>query len=288
VQARVLRSTLMFQAGRPDAAEAELLSLFRDEPDDPLVLGAMYRYYNETRRLEEYISKLEEVRKKHPDNREAVEQLVMIYHEHKRLPEALRVLDSAQAAAAGDPDLLYYLSSVYGRIDQKQTQEDMLRRVIELDPAHPGASNDLGYEWADEGKNMAKAEELIRVAVEAEPDNQSYLDSLGWVLYKRGKFAEALVYFERAIGPAARPDPVVLDHMGDVLYRLSRGADAMKQWQRAQGRLKDMGEAAQRREDLKNLGLKLQQKLKQAGSAQPVEVAPVVEAAGGAAVQAKN
>jgi tetratricopeptide (TPR) repeat protein len=288
VQARVLRSTLMFQAGRPDAAESELLSLFRDEPDNPVVLGAMYRYYNETRRLEEYIAKLEELRTKHPDNREAVEQLVMIYHEHKRLADALRVLDSAKEAAAGDPDLLYYLSHVYGRIDQKQTQEDMLQRVIELEPAHPGASNDLGYEWADEGKNMAKAEELIRVAVEAEPDNQSYLDSLGWVLYKRGKFGEALAYFERAIGPAARPDPVVLDHMGDVLYRLSRGADAIKQWQRAQERLKDMGGAAQSREDLKNLGLKLQQKLKQAGNAQPVDVAPIAVEASGKPVQAKN
>ena len=287
VQARVMRATLMFQAGRPDAAESELLALFRDDPDDPLVLGALYRYYNESRRLEEYITRLEEQRKKHPDHREAVEQLVMIYHEHKRLPEALRVLESAREAAAGDPDLLYYLSGVYGRIDQKQTQEQMLGRVVELDPAHPGASNDLGYSWADEGKNLARAEGLIRVAVEAEPDNQSYLDSLGWVLYKRGKFAEALTYFERAIGPAARPDPVVLDHMGDVLYRLSRTSDAVKRWKRADDRLREMGEAARRRDDLKSLGLKLKQKLEQAEKAQPVEVAPVVEGPG-AGTQAKN
>jgi tetratricopeptide (TPR) repeat protein len=287
VQARVLRATLMFQAGRPEAAESELLALFRDDPDDPLVLGALYRYYNDSRRLDEYITKLEEQRKKHPDHREAVEQLVMIYHEHKRLPDALRVLESAKEAAAGDPDLLYYLSGVYGRIDQKQTQEQMLGRVVELDPAHPGASNDLGYTWADEGKNLARAEALIRVAVEAEPDNQSYLDSLGWVLYKRGKFAEALTYFERAIGPAARPDPVVLDHMGDVLYRLSRPSDAVKRWKRAEDRLKEMGEIARRRDDLKSLSLKLKQKLDQAGKAQPVEVAPVIEGPG-AGTQAKN
>jgi tetratricopeptide (TPR) repeat protein len=291
VQARVLRATLMFQAGRIDAAEAELLALFRDDPDDPVVLGALHRYYNDSRRIEEFISKLEEQRKKHPDHREAVEQLVMIYHEQKRLPEALRVLDSAKEAAAGDPELLYYLAHVYGRIEQKQTQEQMLQRVVELDPAHPGASNDLGYGWADEGKNLAKAEELIRVAVGAEPDNQSYLDSLGWVLYKRGKFAEALIYFERAIGPAARPDPVVLDHMGDVLYQLSRGTDAIKQWKRAEGRLKEMGELARRRDDLKTLGLKLKQKLEQAGAGRPVDVAPVVEtqaASAGGGTQAKN
>ena len=108
---------------------------------------------------------------------------------------------------------------------------------------------------------------------------------------QRRKFAEALVYYERATRPAPRPDPVVLDHMGDVLYQLSRGSDAVKQWKRAEGRLKDMGELARRRDDLKNLGLKLKQKLEQANGGRPVDVAPVVEtqaASGAGATQAKN
>ena len=65
-----------------------------------------------------------------------------------------------------------------------------------MDPRHAAASNDLGYTWADEGKNLDGAERLVRVAVDAEPDNQSFLDSLGWVLYKRSKFSEAQTYFE--------------------------------------------------------------------------------------------
>ena len=79
-----------------------------------------------------------------------------------------------------------------------------------------GASNDLGYEWTDQGKNLSAAESLIRTAVAAEPDNQSFLDSLGWVLYKRGKFDEARKYLELAVGPAAFPDPVVLDHLAHI------------------------------------------------------------------------
>src|SRR5207248_11655112 len=116
-------------------------------------------------------------------------------------------------------------------------EEQLLEQVVQLDPHNAPANNDLGYTWADGGKNLARAEEMIRLAVDAEPDNQSFLESLGWVLYKRAKFAEAVVYFEQAIGPATRPDPVVLDHMGDVLYRLSRSEGAVKQWKRAQERL---------------------------------------------------
>jgi tetratricopeptide (TPR) repeat protein len=271
VHARVLRARLMQQGNRPDAAEAELLALFHDQPQSAEILLALYNFYSDAHRIEEYISKLEEERKTHPDNREAVEQLVQIYHERNRLPEALRVLDAARQAVANDPDLLYYIAHVYGRIDQKQTEEQLLQEVIKLDPRNAPASNDLGYGWADEGKNLPEAENLIRIAVDAEPDNQSFLDSLGWVLYKRSKFAEALTYFEKAIGPATRPDPVVLDHMGDVLYRLSHGGEAVKQWKRAQERLDQVDSE---REDLKKLRLQLMQKLRQQEKGQPVEVAP--------------
>jgi tetratricopeptide (TPR) repeat protein len=277
--ARVLRARLMQQAGRADSAETELLSLFHDQPESVEILAALYEFYLDSHRLEEYIGKLETERKAHPDNREAVEQLVLIYFQSKRLPEALRVLDAARQAVAGDPDLLYYIAHVYGRIDQKDIEEKLLEDVVRLDPRNAPASNDLGYGWADSGKNLEQAEGLIRVAVEAEPDNQSFLDSLGWVLYKRAKYTEALIYFEKAIGPATRPDPVVLDHMGDVFYRLSQSGDAVKQWKRAQERL---DQTLSEREDLKKLRLQLMEKLRQQERGQPVEVAPT------AVTQAKN
>jgi tetratricopeptide (TPR) repeat protein len=283
VHARILRARLM-SGRRGDSAEAELLALFRDQPENTEILGALFQFYSDAHRIEDYINKLEEERKAHPENREAVEQLVEIYHAQKRLPEALRVLDAARDAVRNDPDLLYYIAHVYGRIDQKETEEKLLQEVIRLDPKHASANNDLGYTWTEEGKNLAQAEDLIRVAVTAEPDNQSFLDSLGWVLYKRSKFAEALPYFERAIGPASRPDPVVLDHMGDVLYRLSKNDQAAKQWKRAQDRLEQVDSE---REDLKKLRLQLMQKLRQQEKGQPVEVAPIADATA-TGPQAKN
>ncbi len=282
VHARVLRARLMQSAGRNESAESELLSLFKDQPDSAEILSAMYDFFVDARRVDEFIGRLEEQRKLNPGNREAAEQLVMIYNEQKRLPEALRVLEASRKAVAGDADLMYYIAHVYGRIGQKQTEEQMLEEVVKLDPRHAPASNDLGYTWADEGRNMARAEELVRVAVETEPDNQSFLDSMGWVLYKRSKFADARVFFERAIGPATRPDPVVLDHMGDVLYRLSQVEGAVKQWKRA---LQRLDEVPVTREDLKKLRLLLMQKLRQRDQGQPVEVAPVAETA---PAQAKN
>lgn len=275
VQAQLLQAMLLIRTQHPGEAESILNRLFDDHPDDPEVLMALHQLYSQSSRLDQYIDRLEQERAQHPDNRNAVEQLVEIYASQSRLAEAIRVLDAMRSAVADDPDLLYYVANLYGRIGQQKTTEAILQQVLQLDPNHAPANNDLGYYWTDEGRNLSRAEAMIRLAVQAEPDNQSFLDSLGWVLYKRGRFEEARRCFEQAIGAAARPDPVVLDHLGDSLYRLNQKAEAIQQWNRCKDRLADTPE----REELKTLRLKLQQKLKQAADGQSVDVAPVADPA---------
>src|SRR5204863_8465629 len=117
-------------------------------------------------------------------------------------------------------------SRLYMRMGVTEATERVFEHVVSIEPAHAVACNDLGYCWAEQGKNLLRAESLIRPAVEKEPDNQSYLDSLGWVLYKRGRFDQARAALEDAIGSSSLPDPVSLDHLADTLYRLNRKDDA--------------------------------------------------------------
>jgi predicted Zn-dependent protease len=274
VDGRLLAATIYTERGMQEEAQTVYEALFAEQPANPDVLRAMEEFYRRGGKMEAFSSKLEAERLRDPDNRQAVEELVSLYAGQHKPGDALRVLDAARTAGANDPDLLYYVAHLYERVEQKQTTETLLQEVVHLDPRHAGANNDLGYTWADEGRNLDRAEAMVRVAVEEEPDNQSYLDSMAWVEYKRGKFAEARTFLDRAIGPANRPDPVVLDHLGDVLYRLHQPADAAAQWKRSLHRI-DESESA--RDDLKLLKGQLQQKLKQQEHGGPVDVAPVVE-----------
>ncbi|MGE5609457.1 MAG: tetratricopeptide repeat protein, partial [Bacillota bacterium] len=283
INARLLQATILMQSGRSDMAETTLLGLFHEEPGNSAAVAELYRFYTRINRPEQFISKLEEERTKHPDNRVAVEMLTTLYMEQKRPAEALRVVEAMRAAVAGDADQLYFVSLLYERIQQRPMAEKLLLEILKLEP-HSGASNDLGYMWADEGRNLEQAETLIRTAVRAEPDNSAYLDSLGWVLYKRGKFAESHRYLQEAVDSAGKPDPVVLDHLGDTLYRLDQVPEAVKIWRRSLDRMSEM---RQGREDLKKLQLQLKQKLHQHETGQPVEVAPVAETPRGTA-QAKD
>jgi predicted Zn-dependent protease len=271
VNAKVVQAAVLLQARQVDRAQQVLLDLFERNPDNGDVLRALADFYKRIGKMDEFKTKLEAERTKHPENRIAMEQLVALYAQQKQTADAIRVLDAARKAVAGDPDLLYYVGGLYGQVEEKKTQEQILQEIVQKTPTFAPASNDLGYTWADRGENLNRAEELVRVALKEEPDNQSYLDSLGWVLYKRAKFDEARKYLDQAIAPASFPDPVVLDHLGDVMYRLGDKPEAIKQWKRSQERL---NQTDSEREDLKQLRLQLQQKLRQADANQTVTVAP--------------
>lgn len=281
--ARLQQATELLQQRRGDEALEVVQKLFSQRPDDGEVVTALVLLLNAAGQSQRAIDLLEAERVQHPGNRTAVEALTEIYAGQDRVADATRVLDAARVAVAGDPDLLYYIAHLYQRISQQEMTEQVLQEVMRLDPSHAQAGNDLGYTWADAGKNLEQAEAMIRLAVDAEPDNPSYLDSLGWVLYKRGHFEQARKLLEQAAEPAESADPVVLDHLGDALYQLEAHAGARSAWQQSLQRADGVPE----RDEIKELRLKLQAKLKQADAGQPVTVAPVV-GQGPAKTQAKN
>ena len=74
---------------------------------------------------------------------------------------------AAGVTAPDDADVLYIISCIYSRIGQTQTCEQILADLLKIDPTHAGACNDLGYSWADQGKNLQQAETLIRQAIKS-------------------------------------------------------------------------------------------------------------------------
>ena len=91
------------------------------------------------------------------------------------------------------------LSSVYGKTGQKHLQAAELEALLAKQPDNPELNNNLGYVYAEQGRNLERAEVLVRKAVANKPQNPSYLDSLGWVLFQRGKLDEAARCLEQSI-----------------------------------------------------------------------------------------
>jgi tetratricopeptide (TPR) repeat protein len=100
-------------------------------------------------------------------------------------------LQSSQALAA--------LGSVL--YAQKKVPEavDTLKKALDLEPKNPNALNSLGYIYAEEKMDPARAVSLCRQAVDLAPRNAAYLDSLGWAYFRQGNLLEARTNFRRAL-----------------------------------------------------------------------------------------
>jgi Tfp pilus assembly protein PilF len=127
----------------------------------------------------------------------------------------------------------FSLSNIYVQRGDFRKGEEILERVLQVDPEDTQVNNDLGYLWADQGKNLDRAEKMIRKAIAAEPDNGAYLDSLGWVLFKLGKYEEAIAPIENAVKKSTGGDATLWDHLGDVQIKLNQVEKAVESWQKA-------------------------------------------------------
>jgi tetratricopeptide (TPR) repeat protein len=141
------------------------------------------------------------------------------------------------------------LHNVYAAMRDFPKAEEQLHLILEADPNDATANNNLGYLWADQGRNLDEAERLIRkavdldreqkrigsaVTIEGDGDNAAFVDSLGWVLFRKGRLEEAHTWLEKATELArGEDDPTVWDHLGDVYFRLRKIAEARGAWQKS-------------------------------------------------------
>ncbi|MHC4878078.1 MAG: tetratricopeptide repeat protein [Planctomycetota bacterium] len=127
----------------------------------------------------------------------------------------------------------FSLSAIYVELGQMAKGEQILEEYLAENPDDPGVNNDLGYLYADQGKNLEKARSMIEKAVEAEPKNPAYLDSMGWVLFKLKEFEAARDWLEKATKLEDGDDSTIWDHLGDCHQQLDATGDARDAWTKA-------------------------------------------------------
>lgn len=142
---------------------------------------------------------------------------------------AVKSLEDALAATPGDDELLYNLGVLYGEAGRSDESLAYMRRVLAVDPEHPGALNYVGYTLVEKGQELDEAEGMIVRAMEHKPDDGYITDSFGWLFYVRarqafdaGDEAQGRKHLERAIRELERAaqltggDPVISEHLGDA------------------------------------------------------------------------
>ena len=110
------------------------------------------------------------------------------------LAKAEEHLRNASLLIPDSPDVLYQLADVLGQVNSEEAQteaDELMKKVLALNPAHPGALARKGLQEAEGGKTDQAIESLIK-ARDADPQNRLTLLALGRALLEKGRAAEAL------------------------------------------------------------------------------------------------
>jgi tetratricopeptide (TPR) repeat protein len=234
------------RAGHTAAALAAARQAAQLEPNDANLQIRLARLLGDTGNADEAIQIFRKAIKNEPTN--ALFELMLggLLGKYGRNDEAIKLFQDLLKRYANNEEVVKLahsnLSIIYVNQGDYAKGEAELEVLFQRTPDDAGINNDLGYLYAEQGKNLEKAEAMIRKAVKEEPDKAAYWDSLGWVLFKRGKAKEALEPLEKAVElqkadekkGEADPDATIREHLGDIYLQLQEVDKARSIWQEAE------------------------------------------------------
>lgn len=234
----VFVSRLRAAAGQNDVAIEAAREAIKLEPNESDAISLLVSLLGQSGKFDEAIELTRKALKADPANPILAVRLGVLLSQSGKEDDAIGHFRDLLDQFPNNDELVRLarsqLSIIYtGRGDFAKGEAE-LEALLARDPDDPLVNNDLGYLYAEQGKNLDKAESMIRRAVEAEPDNAAYLDSLGWVLYKKGKVEEAVEPLEKAVKLLETPDATIHDHLGDVYFQLKDWAKARAAWTEAE------------------------------------------------------
>jgi Flp pilus assembly protein TadD len=164
---------------------------------------------------------------------------------HNRWREAVDVLEKA-AARTRDASIYSTLGLCYHNLNELDRAEEAYLQALKLQPNDPLVLNNLGYMWADQGRNLRTAIKLLEKARQLAPKEAFIMDSLGWAYYRqavedlksgRRKQAEKLLTAARdLVEKAVDRNPGEAEqhyHLGMIYASLGYERDAEAELRRA-------------------------------------------------------
>jgi Flp pilus assembly protein TadD len=167
------------------------------------------------------------------DNNQQRVQLLLVeaqlLREAQRNADAYEVLQQGLEKLPSHPDLLYETAMLADRLGKHDIAEQLLRKLIQLQPTHAHAYNALGYSLLERNERIEEALELVEKALQLAPADAAIMDSVGWGYYRNGRLDDSVNMLRRAF--AANPDPEIAAHLGEVLWMRGDKDEARKIWQ---------------------------------------------------------
>lgn len=151
-----------------------------------------------------------------------------ILRDAKQFESAYQVLIQGLEKLPNQPVLMYEAAMLADKAGKHDAFEQMMRKLIEIEPDNAQAYNALGYGLLERNERVPEAMKLVEKAYQLAPDDAGIIDSMGFGYYRSGNLSKSLEFLRRAY--AANPDPEIAAHLGEVLWVQGEKEQAKKMW----------------------------------------------------------
>ncbi|RFC32034.1 MAG: Flp pilus assembly protein TadD, contains TPR repeat [Candidatus Nitrotoga sp. MKT] len=151
-----------------------------------------------------------------------------ILRDAKQFESAYQVLMQGLEKLPNQPVLMYEAAMLADKAGKHDAFEQMMRKLIEIEPDNAQAYNALGYGLLERNERVPEAMKLVEKAYQLAPEDAGIIDSMGFGYYRSGNLSKSLEFLRRAY--AANPDPEIAAHLGEVLWVQGEKEQAKKMW----------------------------------------------------------
>ncbi|MFH0934025.1 MAG: tetratricopeptide repeat protein, partial [Pseudomonadota bacterium] len=159
-------------------------------------------------------------------------QLILIdaqlLREGKQYDGSYKVLAQGLEKYPANADLLYQTAMAAEKLKKNELFEQLIRKLIKLEPDNAHAYNALGYSLLERNVRLPEAMKLVEKAYQLAPEDAAIIDSMGWGHYLLGDLGKSVEFLRRAF--SANPDPEIAAHLGEVLWKQGDHDGARKVW----------------------------------------------------------
>jgi len=198
--------SVILSAAPSDKERMKLIErLQRAAPDQPLLAATHAQLAARQRDFGTAIDIYEGLRRRYPDREDYVVGLAQTLNEAGRQSEAETLLDDWVGAHPRSVNARMLLAQMALRSDKPAAAIEQYRKVIEVQPDHPVAMNNLAMLIAEQ--KPEEALELAERGLKQRPNDPSFMDTVGLVLLQLGQGQRARDMLGKA--HLATPDPSI-------------------------------------------------------------------------------
>lgn len=165
------------------------------------------------------------------DNQQRVQLLLIeaqLLREENLNEDAYQVLQRGLEKLPNHLDLLYAAGMLADKLGKPDEFEQLMRKLIQIQPDHAQAYNALGYGLLERNIRIPEAVALVEKALALSPNDPAIMDSVGWGYYRSGKLEESEKLLRRAF--SGSQDFEIAMHLGEVLWMRGNKEEAEKIW----------------------------------------------------------